>query len=88
MPWKGRASQPARRRVSDEKDEAGRAEGEETEALYLLSGTTPQEKKLWEPFRTMATKQGMLPRIVRQDWILFVAMAQQVVWDEDYEQVD
>ncbi|KAJ9668663.1 regulator of Ty1 Transposition [Coniosporium apollinis] len=87
VPWKGRASGTARRRVSDEKDEtSGDQENEEAEALYLLSGTTPQEKKTWDAFKTMATKQGMLPRIVRQDWILYVAMAQQVVWDEQYEQ--
>ncbi|EON61339.1 hypothetical protein W97_00552 [Coniosporium apollinis CBS 100218] len=88
VPWKGgRANQTARRRISDEKDEVSRNEEEgEPEALYLLSGTTAQEKKTWDAFKTMATKQGMLPRIVRQDWILNVAMAQQVVWDEQYEQ--
>lgn len=86
--WKGRATQTVRRRGVDvdEKEDAGKDQEEgEADALYLLSGTTPQEKKLWEPFRAMATKQGLVPRIVRQDWILFVAMAQEVAWDEAYE---
>lgn len=52
--------------------------------VYLLSGTTAQEKALWPKFRDMAEKGHMEPRVVAPDWLLDVAMAQQVRFDEKF----
>ncbi|KAF5708613.1 hypothetical protein FMUND_10525 [Fusarium mundagurra] len=52
------------------------------EPVYLLSSTRPDEKPLWEKFCDMAYKANMEPRIVPPDWLLDVAMAQQVRFDK------
>lgn len=52
--------------------------------VYLLSGTTNEEKQLWERFKDMAVKGNMEPRIVAPDWLLDVAMCQQVRFDKKF----
>ena len=52
--------------------------------LYLISGTTPAEVKLWPRFREMAEEIGKVPRIVRNDWMLNLALSQQIQWREGY----
>ncbi|KAL6875011.1 BRCT domain-containing protein [Trichoderma novae-zelandiae] len=52
--------------------------------VYLLSGTTAEEKQLWTRFRDMAKKGHMEPRIVSPDWLLDVAMSQQVRFDKKF----
>ena len=54
------------------------------EPVYLLSGTRPEEKKLWPRFIEMAKAGNMIPRIVKTDWLLDVAMSQQLKWDKSY----
>lgn len=54
------------------------------EPVYLLSGTSTEEKHLWEKFKDMAKKGHMEPRIVAPDWLLDVAMAQKVRFDEKF----
>lgn len=54
------------------------------EPVYLLSGESPEEQQLWAKFRDMAQKGHMEPRIVVPDWLLDVAMAQQVRFDEKF----
>ncbi|GAB0135768.1 hypothetical protein EsDP_00004094 [Epichloe bromicola] len=54
------------------------------EPVYLLSGESPEEQQLWAKFRDMAEKGHMEPRIVVPDWLLDVAMAQQVRFDEKF----
>lgn len=54
------------------------------EPVYLLSSNTPEEKALWERFRDMARKGNMEPRVVAPDWLLDVAMAQQVRFDNKF----
>ncbi|KAI7364078.1 hypothetical protein KC328_g18825, partial [Hortaea werneckii] len=75
---------------SGSEDGEGGAAGEESQnqggedeldCVYLVSGTTEAEKKLWKGFRSTAEKQELVPRIVRTDWLLNAAMSQRVRWD-------
>lgn len=54
------------------------------EPVYLLSSAGPEEKQLWGRFKDMAEKGHMEPRIVAPDWLLDVAMAQEVRFDEKF----
>ncbi|UKZ86837.1 uncharacterized protein TrAFT101_002661 [Trichoderma asperellum] len=54
------------------------------EPVYLLSGVTPEEKQLWKRFKEMAENGHMEPRVVSPDWLLDVAMAQQVRFDKKF----
>lgn len=54
------------------------------EPVYLLTGTRPEERKLWDRFAEMAKAGNMIPRIVVHEWLLDVAMTQQLKWDEKY----
>ncbi|KAH6605707.1 hypothetical protein Trco_004860 [Trichoderma cornu-damae] len=54
------------------------------EPVYLLSGPTKDEKQLWQRFKDMAEKGHMEPRVVSPDWLLDVAMAQQVRFDKKF----
>ncbi|KAK4166465.1 BRCT-containing protein 1 [Cladorrhinum sp. PSN259] len=58
--------------------------GAPPEPVYLLSGTTASEKVLWPKFEEMAVKGHMEPRIVNPDWLLDVAMKQELTFDERY----
>lgn len=54
------------------------------EPVYLLSGTSPDERQMWARFRDMAEKGNMEPRVVAADWLLDVAMAQLVRFDKKF----
>ncbi|KAF4972278.1 hypothetical protein FSARC_1114 [Fusarium sarcochroum] len=54
------------------------------EPVYLLSSSGHDERPLWNRFREMARKGNMEPRIVAPDWLLDVAMAQQVRFDDKF----
>lgn len=60
-------------------------EGKPPEPVYLLSSDGRDEKSLWHKFREMALQGNMEPRVVVPDWLLDVAMAQQVRFDEKYK---
>lgn len=75
-----RTHMKASRRALDAAD--GRA-GEEDQ-LFLVSGTSAQEKALWGRFRDMAREADMVPMIVSTDWLLGVAMAQKVMWRDEW----
>ncbi|KAB2577418.1 BRCT domain-containing protein [Lasiodiplodia theobromae] len=98
--WKGRATGiPKRRKVrldaegdtsmrseplSDDELEMNRT-NDKGDTLYLISSTEPDDVKLWPKFRDLARKADMKPRIVKPDWILFVAMAQMIDFDDRWE---
>ena len=63
-------------------------DGEEAGYVYLISGASPEEKKLWPKFRTMVLGVGKRSRIVRSDWMLDLALRQEVRWLESYELVE
>lgn len=58
--------------------------GAPPEPVYLLSTNTPEERQLWARFRDMAEKGNMEPRVVAPDWLLDVAMAQQVRFNNGF----
>ena len=64
------------------------ANGKEIRYVYLLSGETAEERKLWSKFRQMVKASGggggVEARIVRTEWILDVAMSQDMKWRNDY----
>ncbi|KAI9735237.1 MAG: hypothetical protein M1834_001827 [Cirrosporium novae-zelandiae] len=50
--------------------------------IYLLSGEKPSERSLWPKFKQMVQRNGYIPRIVKADWLLDMAMGQRVrPWD-------
>lgn len=55
------------------------------ESVYLMSGTTSDEARLWPKFRQVVQGIGKVPRIVRTDWILDLALSQQSHWQADWE---
>ena len=55
------------------------------EYLYLISGTSPEEAKLWPKFRQMARSKGRIGRVVRNDWLLDQAIRQEIRWVDSYE---
>lgn len=59
--------------------------GAAPDPVYLLSGVSSEEKALWPRFREMAEKGHMEPRVVAPDWLLDVAMAQQVRYDDKFK---
>lgn len=85
--YKGRMALTVRKRVTDVEEnsddwiEANRA-GDEGNVLYLISSSSPEEMALWDKFRRLARDHDMVPRIVKPDWLLFVAMAQYLHWEE------
>lgn len=58
--------------------------GAAPEPVYLLSGSSPAERQLWPRFQDMARKGHMEPRIVMADWLLDVAMRQELSFDPKY----
>ncbi|KAF7559957.1 hypothetical protein G7046_g4196 [Stylonectria norvegica] len=58
--------------------------GAPPEPVYLLSSVSPEERQMWDRFRDMARKGNMEPRIVAPDWLLDVAMKQQVRFDDKF----
>lgn len=52
--------------------------------VYLLTGESGDEQQLWARFKDMAEKGNMEPRIVTPEWLLDVAMAQQVRFDAKF----
>lgn len=64
-------------------------EGDDFEAsspgyVYLISGTTPEEAKLWPKFRQMIDGMGKNPLVVRHDWIVDLALSQKHQWRDSY----
>lgn len=66
------------RPTNPEDDEGG------PDPVYLLSTSTPEEKKLWKRFEEMARRGNMEPRVVASDWLLDVVMKQEVSFDKKY----
>ena len=79
--YKGRAS-PIVMRVGAGSDDS---EEEERDYVYLVSGDTTSEVKLWPKFCQMARDAGRIPRIVKTDWMLDLALSQRLRWDNSYE---
>ncbi|KAL4896693.1 BRCT domain-containing protein [Aspergillus ambiguus] len=81
--FRGRVSYQSQREESDDDssvdEDAGRKE------MYLLSSVEPDQMKIWPKFRQMALGVGKSPRIVRVDWLLDIAMSQELRPADGYE---
>jgi hypothetical protein len=66
---------PSRRADSEASttDEAAQAE------VFLISGPGKDQERVWSRFRQMAEASRKFPRIVRSEWLLESAMAQEVL---------
>lgn len=53
--------------------------------VYLLTGATAEQTKLWPRFRQMVQDMNKIPRIVRIDWLLDIAMSQKLLAADGYE---
>lgn len=58
-------------------DGAAAVGGQKSTKRELHLVTDPKDKTLWPRFHSMAEAQGFLPRIVRSDWLLKLALSQQ-----------
>lgn len=86
MLFRGRLAltNPSRREESDDEDseedgEAGRHD------VFLLSSAESKHARLWPRFRQVAGDIKRAPRIVRVDWLLDMAMSQELKDPEAYE---
>ncbi|KAF2094884.1 hypothetical protein NA57DRAFT_60290 [Rhizodiscina lignyota] len=82
--YKGRSSMTASKRsftreTQEDKSVADNQGEDEGDTLYLISGEGKKDKELWSKFKELAKKEDMVPRIVKGDWLLHVAMNQKVV---------
>ncbi len=66
----------------DDDDDAGE---EQEDFVYLISGATAAEKKLWGKFQQAVRENDMTPRIARTDWMLNLAMSQEMKWDDSFQ---
>ncbi|PPJ55807.1 hypothetical protein CBER1_01592 [Cercospora berteroae] len=57
---------------------------DEFNCVYLVSGETAAETKLWTAFRKEAEKHDLEARIVTSDWVLNAALSQQIVNRDKY----
>ena len=89
MPFRARHGAVSSETTAVEKHEhSHRAEAQDDQArkyMYLLSNDGRDERKLWPKFRQMARENQLLPRIVKTEWLLDVAMSQELKWQDDYE---
>ena len=60
------------------------SDSSQPEYVYLVSGTSHDEAKLWPKFRQMVTGSGKNPRVVRNDWLLNTTLSQEHHWKDYY----
>ncbi|KAI1520847.1 BRCT domain containing protein [Pyrenophora tritici-repentis] len=86
--WKGRGmTVSASKRIlnTSDKEVSQNQVEDEGDILYLISDADKKEFSNWTKFRELAQKHDMIPRIVKTEWLLNVAMAQYVHWDPQWE---
>lgn len=64
-------------------DASGSDHGE-AEKIYLISSSGPEDAKLWTKFRQMVESMGKVPVVVRNDWLVDMALSQQPQWRDIY----
>lgn len=92
--YKGRTGvQLPRARLRRDEDPDAGAESQhqggdvECDYVYLVSGSEDDESKLWGTFQALAKKQGLQARIVKTEWLLNLALKQEVEWNEGWKAV-
>lgn len=80
-------------RADDEMDVESQDQEEAVGSVYLLSSEGGEDQKVWERFHQMVAaqeqqqRQKVVAHVVKTDWLLDVAMRQQLKWMDDYELV-
>lgn len=76
-----------KRKIEDNPGAESQNQGGEAEYdfVYLVSGESEAEMKLWSKFRDMAHKQGLEARVVGTDWLVSAGLSQQVEWKSKWE---
>lgn len=82
--FRGRVVHKVQQPGSDDEGD-GSEEDLRDQEVYLLSSVTPEHERLWGRFRQMVQEIGKTPRIVRVDWLLDMAMSQEVHAADQYE---
>ncbi|KAH4016316.1 hypothetical protein HBH82_201290 [Parastagonospora nodorum] len=85
--WKGRTTSitASKRKKNPSTEESQNQKEDEGDVLYLISDPDKKEFANWSKFKELAEKHDMIPRIVKTEWILNVAMSQYVHWKEEWE---
>lgn len=76
-----------RRKIEEAPGAESQNQGGEAEYdfVYLVSGESDPEVKLWAKFRDMAHKQGLAARVVGTEWLVCNALSQQIEWNGKWE---
>lgn len=83
--FRGRVSMPSRApREESDNDSSGDDDPSRNE-VYLLSNAVLEHEKIWPRFRQMVQGIDKIPRIVRVDWLLDIAMSQKLRSADGYE---
>ncbi|KAJ5632593.1 hypothetical protein N7490_008932 [Penicillium lividum] len=87
MLFRGRLAltNPPRREESDDEDSEIETDDPGRHDVFLLSSAEPKHARLWPRFRQVAGDIKRAPRIVRVDWLLDMAMSQELKGPEAYE---
>jgi len=85
--WKGRTTSitASKRAKNPSTEESQNQKEDEGDVLYLISDPDKKDFANWAKFRELAVKHNMIPRIVKTEWVLNVAIAQYVHWKEEWE---
>ena len=59
--------------------------GAPPEPVYLITGSSEKDRKLWPKFEKMAREGNMEPRIVFTDWLLNAALTQEVTYEDRFK---
>ncbi|KAF2833518.1 hypothetical protein CC86DRAFT_365393 [Ophiobolus disseminans] len=88
--WKGRTTSitASKRSKNLATEESQNQKEDEGDVLYLISDPDKKDFANWVKFRELAKKHDMIPRIVKTEWILSVAMSQYVHWKDDWELIE
>lgn len=81
--FRGRVTYQAKREESE--DESGDDDHPNRKEVYLLSSISVEHQKLWPRFRQLVHNMDKTPRIVKVDWLLDMAMSQELRDAEEYE---
>lgn len=82
MLYRARAGQTLRAGSAESPSDA---ESDEPLEVFLVSGTNPEDARLWPRFRQMVEANGKTPRIVKYDWLLNAALFQHTKLTASYD---
>lgn len=85
--FRGRVSMNEHRR-REGSESSGEADQPMRDDVFLISGDEPEHVKVWPRFRQMVLEAGKTPRIVNVNWLLDIAMSQEIGWKDEYEYTD